>query len=50
MAKSNLRLVPTPDSELRTIALRLRSNQEMGRDREHLTEFRGGPADEGGQG
>jgi hypothetical protein len=38
MAKSNLRLVP-PDSELRTIALRRRSNQEMGRDREHLTEL-----------
>jgi hypothetical protein len=36
MAKSNLRLV-TPDSELRTVALRRRSNREMGRDREHLT-------------
>jgi integrase len=38
MAKSNLRLV-TPDSELRTVALRRRSNNEMGRDREHLTEL-----------
>jgi integrase len=37
MAKTNLRLVP-PDSELRTVALRRRSNSEMGRDREHLTE------------
>jgi len=38
MAKSNLRLV-TPDSELRTVALRRRSNRDMGRDREHLTEL-----------
>ena len=37
MAKSNLRLV-APDSELRTVTLRRRSNSEMGRDREHLTE------------
>jgi integrase len=37
MAKSNLRRV-APDSELRTVALRRRSNVEMGRDREHLTE------------
>ncbi len=37
MAKANLRLV-APDSELRTVALRRRSNSEMGRDREHLTE------------
>src|SRR6476619_2545276 len=37
MAKLNLRLV-TPDSELRTVALRRRSNRDMGRDREHLTE------------
>ena len=37
MAKTNLRLV-APDSELRTVALRRRSNREMGRDREHLTE------------
>ena len=37
MAKSNLRLV-TPDAELRTVTLRRRSNREMGRDREHLTE------------
>src|ERR1700730_6375272 len=38
MAKSNLRLV-TPDSELRTVILRRRTNREMGRDREHLTEL-----------
>ena len=38
MAKSNLRLV-TPDSELRTVTLRRRSNRDMGRDREHLTEL-----------
>ena len=38
MAKSKLRLVP-PDSELRTVALRRRSNTDMGRDREHLTEL-----------
>ena len=38
MAKSNLRLVP-PDSELRTVTPRRRSNSEMGRDREHLTEL-----------
>ena len=38
MAKSNLRLVPS-DSELRTVALRRRSNRDMGRDREHLTEL-----------
>jgi integrase len=38
IAKSNLRLVP-PDSELRTVTLRRRSNREMGRDREHLTEL-----------
>jgi hypothetical protein len=37
MAKSNLRLV-TPGSELRTVTLRRRSNRDMGRDREHLTE------------
>jgi hypothetical protein len=38
MGKSNLRLVP-PDSELRTVALRRRSNRDMGRDREHLSEL-----------
>ena len=38
MAKTNLRLV-TPDSELRTVILRRRSNRDMGRDREHLTEL-----------
>ena len=38
MAKSNLRLV-TPDSDLRTVTLRRRSNRDMGRDREHLTEL-----------
>jgi integrase len=38
MAKSNLRLVP-PDSKLRTVTLRRRSNRDMGRDREHLTEL-----------
>ena len=38
IAKSNLRLVP-PDSELRTVTLRRRSNRNMGRDREHLTEL-----------
>ena len=38
MAKSNLRLV-APDSELRTVTLRRRSNRDMGRDREHLTEL-----------
>ena len=38
MAKSNLQLVP-PDSELRTVTLRRRSNRDMGRDREHLTEL-----------
>jgi hypothetical protein len=38
MAKPNLRLVP-PDSELRTVTLRRRSNSEMGRDRERLTEL-----------
>ena len=37
MAKTNLRVV-APDSELRTVTLRRRSNSEMGRDREHLTE------------
>ena len=37
MAKTNLRLV-TPNSGLRTVTLRRRSNSEMGRDREHLTE------------
>ena len=37
MAKSNLRLV-SPESELRTVALRRPSNRDMGRDREHLTE------------
>jgi integrase len=37
MAKTNLRLV-APGSELRTVALRRRSNRDMGRDREHLTE------------
>jgi integrase len=36
-AKANLRLV-APDSGLRTVTLRRRSNSEMGRDREHLTE------------
>jgi integrase len=38
MAKTNLRLV-APDSELRTVTLRRRSNRDMGRDREHLTEL-----------
>ena len=38
MAKSNLRLV-APDSELRTVTLRRRSNRDMGRDCEHLTEL-----------
>jgi integrase len=38
MAKANLRLVPS-NSELRTVALRRRSNSDMGRDREHLTEL-----------
>ena len=38
MAKPNLRLVP-PNSELRTVTLRRRSNSEMGRDRERLTEL-----------
>jgi hypothetical protein len=38
MAKSNLRLV-SPESELRTVALRRPSNRDMGRDREHLTEL-----------
>jgi integrase len=38
MAKSSLRLV-SPDSELRTVGLRRRSNRDMGRDREHLTEL-----------
>ncbi len=33
-----LRLV-TPNSELRTVTLRRRSNRDMGRDREHLTEL-----------
>jgi hypothetical protein len=28
-----------PDTELRTIPLHRRSNREMGRDREHLTEL-----------
>ena len=37
MAKTNLRLV-APDSELRTVTLCRRSNRDMGRDREHLTE------------
>ena len=37
MAKTNLRLA-APDSRLRTVTLRRRSNSEMGRDREHLTE------------
>ena len=37
MTKTTLRLV-APDSELRTVTLRRRSNSEMGRDREHLTE------------
>src|ERR1700747_3061849 len=37
MAKSNLHLV-APDSELRTVTLRRRSNRDMGRDREHLTD------------
>jgi integrase len=37
MEKSNLRLV-APDSELRTVTPRRRSNRDMGRDREHLTE------------
>ena len=37
MAKTSLRLV-TPDAELRTVTLRRRSNRDMGRDREHLTE------------
>jgi hypothetical protein len=38
MAKTSLQLV-TPDSELRTVTLRRRSNREMGREREHLTEL-----------
>ena len=38
MAKTKLRLV-APGSELRTVALRRRSNRDMGRDREHLTEL-----------
>jgi hypothetical protein len=38
MVKSNLRLV-VPDSELRPVTLRRSSNRDMGRDREHLTEF-----------
>ena len=38
MAKSNLRLV-APDSEIRTVTLHRRSNRDMGRDREHLTEL-----------
>jgi integrase len=38
MAKSNLRLV-APDSKLLTVALNRRSNRDMGRDREHLTEL-----------
>ena len=38
MVKSNLRLV-TPDSDLRTVTLHRRSNRDMGRDREHLTEL-----------
>src|ERR1700722_14201554 len=37
MVKSNLRLV-SPESELRTVALRRRSNRDMGRNRGHLTE------------
>jgi integrase len=37
MANANLRLV-APNKELRTVTLRRRSNSEMGRDREHLTE------------
>src|SRR5208282_1406248 len=37
MANTNLRLV-APNKELRTVRLRRRSNGEMGRDREHLTE------------
>jgi hypothetical protein len=37
MAKTNLRLV-APDSELRTVTMCRRSNRDMGRDREHLTE------------
>ena len=46
MAKSNLRLV-SPESELRTVALRRPSNRDMGRDREHLrSEVK---PDEGGQ-
>src|ERR1700722_8864651 len=40
MAKSNLRLV-SPHSELRKVTLRRRSNRDMGRDREHLTELEG---------
>ena len=38
MANSNLRLV-SPAKDLRTVKLRRRSNSEMGRDREHLTEL-----------
>src|SRR3984957_5956903 len=38
MANSNLRLVP-PHAELRKVTLRRRSNRDMGRDREHLTEL-----------
>jgi hypothetical protein len=49
MAKSNLRLV-TPDSDLRTVSLRRVSNEDMSRDREHLTELRGRAPDQGRQG
>ena len=38
MAKTSLRLV-TPDSELRTVTLRRRSNRDVGRDRQCLTEL-----------
>ncbi len=38
MANADLRLV-APNKELRTVTLRRRSNNEMGRDREHLTEL-----------
>jgi integrase len=38
MGKSDLKLV-MPDSELRPVTLRRRSNRDMGRDREHLTEL-----------
>ena len=38
MAKTYLRLM-APDSGLRRVILRRRSNSDMGRDRKHLTEL-----------